>query len=315
VHEQLLIDLAVAHGHLAKLGFQSLYFVGNSGGAGLYGFYLQQAALPPEGRVTSAPSGLQVDLLLTMPSASGLVLVAPHPGQGELLLHSIDPSVADELDPGSVRPDLDMFDPANGFNEPPQSASYKSLFLNRYREAQRERVSRIDALMLETIRRKAGLRRSGKDGDARARRLAMAPSFFTIYRTDADPRTVDLSLDPSDRDYGSIFGHRPDVTNYGAIGFGRLTTPDAWLSTWSGISSRASLYATSPAIDIPTLIVYYTADNSVFPGEVSAIHKSLGAKDKVLVETRADHFGFVPGSEQRASMAAEMIVDWLDNHR
>ena len=56
-----------------------------------------------------------------------------------------------------------------------------------------------------------------------------------MFRTDADPRTVDLSIDPSDRPYGSLFGKRPDLINYGQVGFGRLTTPEAWLSTWSGL--------------------------------------------------------------------------------
>jgi hypothetical protein len=60
-----------------------------------------------------------------------------------------------------------------------------------------------------------------------------------VFRTDADPRTVDLSLDPNERPYGSVFGQRPELIDYGLVGFGRLTTPEAWLSTWSGLASRA----------------------------------------------------------------------------
>jgi hypothetical protein len=45
------------------------------------------------------------------------------------------------------------------------------------------------------------------------------------HRTDADLRSVDLSIDPNDRPYGSLVGHRPDLTNYGLLGFGRLSTP------------------------------------------------------------------------------------------
>jgi hypothetical protein len=36
-----------------------------------------------------------------------------------------------------------------------------------------------------------------------------------------DPCTVDLSLDPSERPHGSLFGKRPDLINYGLTGFGR----------------------------------------------------------------------------------------------
>jgi hypothetical protein len=311
IHEQLLIDLAVAHVELQRRGFERIFLLGNSGGASLYCLYLQQSVLAPEERLTDAPSGLPVDLTLPMPHAAGLVLLAPHAGQGRLLLHCIDPAVADEDDPSSVIPELDMFSAANGFREPPESSSYDQDFLARYRGAQRDRVMRIDERMRGVLAEKAELRRRGKNGDERARRLARAPSFVTVHRTDADPRTVDLELDPSGRDYGSIFGRRPDITNFGAIGFGRLTTPHAWLSTWSGITSRAALDVTAPDISVPTLVVSYDADNSVFPSDISAVHDALGSSDKEVVGVDADHYGFRPGSEERSPEAARRITEWL----
>ncbi len=48
-------------------------------------------------------------------------------------------------------------------------------------------------------------------------------------------------LDPSDRAYGSLWGTRPDWINYGAVGFGRVVSPEAWLSTWSALSSNATV--------------------------------------------------------------------------
>jgi pimeloyl-ACP methyl ester carboxylesterase len=158
---------------------------------------------------------------------------------------------------------------------------------------------------------KAELRARGREGDVSARRAALAPAFVTVHRTDADPRTVDLSIDPSKRDYGSIFGRRPDVTNFGAVGFGRLTTPDAWLSTWSGLSSRAALRLTAPEIEVPTLIVNYTADNSVFPSDVTAIEAALATEDRSRVDVDADHYGFAAGTETRVAAAAETISEWL----
>lgn len=309
VHEKLLLDVAVAMCHLRDAGFAHIHLLGNSGGASLVSFYIQQAGRAPGNRLSDTPSGAPVNLDVDMPPPSGLVLLAPHPGQGDLLLHCIDPSVADEDDPSSVIPELNLFDPANGFVEPPASSRFDPDFLARYREAQRCRVATIDARMRAILEAKAALRRSE---DPAARRVALAASFVTVHRTDADPRTVDLHLDPSQRDYGSIFGRRPDITNYGAIGFGRLTTPEAWLSTWSGLSTRAALRLTAPDVGVPTLLASYTADNSVFPSDVDAIAGLLGTPDLVRADLPADHYGYVPGTEERLEEVAEMIAAWVE---
>ena len=315
VHEQLLLDVATAHSELARRGFEHVILLGNSGGSSLYAFYLQQAALQPEDRLTTTPSGLPVDLTVPMAMPAGLILLAPHPGQGELLLHCIDPAVADENDPGSVIPELDLFADVNGFRDPPTSSRYDESFLARYREGQRQRVLRIDARMHELLASQAAQRRRGREeNDPLARRRALAGTFVAVHRTDADPRTVDLSLDPSARDYGSIFGRRPDVTNFGAVGFARLTTPNAWLSTWSGISSRASLRLTAPDITVPTLLLSYTADNSVFPGDVRAIKQALASADISSADVVADHYGFTPGTMERVTDAADTICAWLETH-
>lgn len=314
IHERVLIDVAVAHEHLRGQGFESVFLLGNSGGASLYAFYTQQAALQPEARLTDDPSGNGIDLTLPMPMPRGVILLAPHPGQGELLMHCIDPSVVDEHDGASVELSLDMYDPNNGFAEPPASSSYTPEFLDRYRTAQRERVARIDARAKAMIaERKAHRARSKTSGDVADRRRSLVPDYLVTYRTDADPRTTDLSLDPSDRNYGSIFGVRPDIINYGGTGFGRLTTPEAWLSTWSGLSSRAMLRLTAPDIAVPSLVIWYSADNSVFPADVAAVVESLGSKDKTYVDVKGDHYGYAPGTEERsgATAALEAVVDWL----
>ena len=49
--------------------------------------------------------------------------------------------------------------------------------------------------------------------------------IFQVWRTDADLRCFDLSLDPSDRRFGSVWGARPMVSNVGSVGFGRICTP------------------------------------------------------------------------------------------
>ena len=319
VHEQALLDVAAGLGFLRERGFAAIVPLGHSGGGTLFAFYLEQAALPPAERIATTPGGRPTRLAdAELPGVDGVVFLAPHPGQGRLLLGCIDASVADERDPLAVVPALDPFDPANGFAEPPASSSYAPEFLERYRAAQRDRVARIDAhareLLARTAEARAAHRRTGAAGD---RRRALAPRILTVYRTDADPRTVDLSLDPSDRPYGSLFGARPDLINYGQVGFGRLTTPEAWLSTWSGLSSNADFVRCAGGVAVPTLFVELTGDQAAFPSDSRAMVGALGAEDLTHATVRGTHFGgaVMRGEPTGNERAAERIGRWLaDRH-
>ena len=315
VHEQALLDVAAGLVFLREAGFASILTLGNSGGGPLYAFYLQQAALPPAERVATTPGGRPTGLAdAEMPSADGAIFLAPHPGQGQLLLACIDPSVADERDPLSVVPDLDPFSAANGFAEPPASSSYSAEFLARYRAAQRDRVARIDAVAREHLARTAEARAAFKrSGAAADRRRSLAPRVLTVFRTDADPRTVDLSLDPSERPYGSLFGRRPDLIDYGQVGFGRLTTPEAWLSTWSGLSSNADFVRCAPGVTVPTLFVELTGDQAALPADSRRMIAALGAEDLTTATVRGLHFGgaITPGEPTGNELAAAEIVGWL----
>jgi hypothetical protein len=242
--------------------------------------------------------------------------MAPHPGQGELLLNCIDPSVADEDDPLSVDVALDAYSLDNGFAEPPTSSSYKTEFVSQYRDAQRQRVARIDdkarRMAAEADESRSEFKRTG---DIRARRRSLAPRLITVYRTDADLRCVDLTLDPSDRPYGSLFGRRPDIINYGLVGFGRLTTPDAWLSTWSGLSTNAGFRQCGPDIKIPSLLVELSGDQAAFPLVSQAIYDSLGSSEKSRHRVSGLHFGapLRPGEPSGADNIAPLVVDWIRN--
>lgn len=315
VHEQALLDVAAGQVFLREWGFTSVVTLGHSGGGPLFAFYLEQAGLDPAARLARTPGGRPTGLAdADMPLADGAVFLAPHPGQGRLLLGCIDPSVADESDPLSVVPDLDPFDPANGFADPPESAHYAEEFLARYRAAQRDRVARIDAVARDHLARTAEARAAHKaSGDARDRRRALAPTVITVFRTDADPRTVDLGIDPSDRPYGSLFGRRPDLINYGQVGFGRLTTPEAWLSTWSGLSSNADFARCAPGVRVPTLFVELTGDQAAFPADTRRMVEALGADDLTTASVRGLHFGgaIADGEPTGNELAAAEIATWL----
>jgi hypothetical protein len=315
VHEQALLDVAAGMLFLREAGFAAVVTLGNSGGGPLYAYYLEQAGLPPADRVATTPGGRPTGLAdAELPPADGAVFLAPHPGQGQLLLACIDPSVADEADPLSVVASLDPFDPVNGFAEPPASSAYPPEFLARYRAAQRDRVARIDAVAREHLGRTAEARAAyERTGAAADRRRALAPRIITVFRTDADPRSVDLSLDPSERPYGSLFGRRPDLIDYGLVGFGRLTTPEAWLSTWSGLSSHAGFVRCAPGVTVPTLFVELTGDQAAFPADSRAMIDALGADDLTAVTVRGTHFGgaIAPGEPTGNELAGAEILGWL----
>lgn len=323
IHEALLADVAAGLRFLRNArGFERVVFFGNSGGGALYTFYQSQAATPPPGRLTDTAAGDPYDLnRLDLPEGDGIVQLATHLGQGRLMLAIIDPSVTDEDDPLSIDPTLDMYDPANGFREPPEPSRYDPEFLARYRAAQRARVERIDARARAWIAEQAPARRAvaAADFDARPeperRRLlrqALVGRYMEIHRTEANPAYADLSLFPSERAYGSFFSPRPDLLNYTEAGFGKYQTPRAWLSTWSGLSSRASTLHCLPRVTIPTLVIAYTGDNAVFSCDTDAIWAASPAPDKTFHRVPGDHLGLGPNGEPSGQAAAMAhVTTWL----
>ena len=311
IHEQVLLDVAAAV-TAAHARYQRVVLVGNSGGASLFTFYLHQAHAPIGERLTQTAAGEPFDLnRFEFPGADLMVYLAGHAGEGHYLLHAIDPSVTDEDDPVACDPDLDLYDERNGFVAPPDEPRYAAEFLERYRRAQRSRIERIDhrARDLVAAKRAAKSAWTSDAGTAADRRRAIATTFLHVYRTDADPRAVDRSIDPSERDYGSLWGRRPDWINYGAVGFGRVVTPEAWLSTWSGLSSQAEIATTGSRMTLPALQVVYAADNCIYPSDDELIASSLGTKQLDRVTVAGDHYGFPV--EVGRDGATTVVADWI----
>lgn len=325
IHEHLLFDVAAGMRFLRERGFEKIVLLGNSGGGSLFTFYQNQAVTPPAERLTDTPAGDPVNLKeAELLPGDGIVFLAAHIGEGATMLHLIDPAVTDEHDPLSCDPTLDMYNPANGFRTPPEQSRYSPEFLARYRAAQAARVARIDALAqqyvaeqryFQEIMQDSGFSRLAPERQAVVQRRAVLGRYLIIYRTEADPALCDLSLDPSDRDLGSLVSLRPDIDNYAEWGFGRYLTPRAWLSTWSAHTSRAEVLHNIGKVTVPTLVVYYTGDNCIYPSETRRLFEASPAPDKQLHAVEGDHFGLPlrtkpnhPGGRERA---LKIICDWL----
>jgi pimeloyl-ACP methyl ester carboxylesterase len=324
VHEALLLDVAAGVRFLRQRGFDHVVLCGNSGGGSLYAFYVAQSVTAAPGRLTQTPAGDALDLnAYDLPPVDGYINLAAHLGEGKILMQMIDPSVTDEGDPFSCDAALDPFNPANGYRQPPASSQYAPEFIARYRAAQRGRVQRLDAAARTVLKQRSEARRTIGSGDfasqpwaqqARALRGAVACPYMIIYRTEADLRAFDLSLDPSERDAGSLFSYRPDLTNYMEFGFARVQTPRAWLSTWSGLSSNADVVKNAAQITVPSLVIYYRGDNAIFPSDARVAYEAIAASDKQLASAPGDHYGFGVGAQERsgAPQALAQVVAWVE---
>lgn len=325
IHEMLLADVAAGLKYLReRCGYQSVVVLGNSGGGSLYAFYLAQASRRPPARLTTTAAGDAYDLnRITLPMADGIILLAAHLGEGKFLERAIDPSVTDEGDPLSCDPALDMYNSKNGFREPPTPSVYSGAFAKEYRAAQKARVARIDAIARAFVDEQNyfGAIVRGKESEnatserqAFIRRRALVGRYMEVPRTEANLAYTDNTLSVSKRDYGSLWSPRPDLFNYTEAGFGKYQTPRAWLSTWSGMSSRAALLENIQEVHLPTLVLNHTGDHAIYPEEAAAVYAQSPASDKEAASVDADHFGFSITSSTGAGGRDEtmrIIVAWL----
>jgi pimeloyl-ACP methyl ester carboxylesterase len=293
LHEACTIDVETVYNEMKRRGAEAVVLLGNSGGGSLMA-------------LAHAERGI----------GDGWVGMAAHPGEGVFMLQVIDPSVADESDPFSTVPELDMYNPDNGWRPWPEPCVYDKEWLKRYRAAQVERVARIDAIAKASIAESidAGSRLRGVDNQTQTvqwrelRRRAVFTKYMVIYRTLADPAYLDLSIDPDERPLGSLFAFPdPFDANYGRGGLGRSMTARGWLSTWSGLSSHAKLADTMPKVKVPTLLIHPTADTEIRIWQAKEIVDNSGAADKTYIEMKgAPHY--LEGHRQEA---LAHVVEWL----
>ncbi len=322
-HECLCADLAAQIRYLKAEGFEKVVLCGNSGGGPLSAFYMAQANAAPGARLKRTAAGEPYDLNeLDLPQAQGFINLAGALSEGALGLANLDPSVTDEQDPLSCDPALDMFDPANGYRQPPEVSKYSEQFLTRYRAAQVARCERIDAQARAEVARKRAFRaRMAEPGFTALPlaeqntiiRQASACNTLVIYRTMADPALTDLSIHPNKRGIIGLMQPDPQVANWSIPGFVQMMTAEGWLSTWSGLSTQVDMHRDARAISQPVLSVSFAADVTILTFVARGLVENAASSDKTYIEIDADHFGFKTEGDRDGGIpeAAAAIVDWL----
>ncbi len=320
-HEALILDVAACVNFLREeRGVEKVILLGNSGGGSLSAFFQAQARLAPSKRLARTPAGGRTALpMAELAPADAMIYVSAHRGQGAVLGECIDPAVIDERDPFATDPSLDMYDPRNGFRPPPVWSEYDPEFVARFRAAQRARVERLDAAARALLGQHDAAAQEEKTPGFAAlpfeeqqsilKRAAFEP-VMVVYRTMANLNYTDRRLDPSEREYGSLLSDRPDLMNMALLGFGRICTPRAWLSTWSAISTNADMIKNLRGIAEPTLVVNAGRDREIYPRtDAKPIFDAVASSDKTFVEIEAARHYFEPDFGERDAPHVERLMD------
>jgi pimeloyl-ACP methyl ester carboxylesterase len=283
--ERVIQDLGAGVRFLRDQGYERVILIGNSGGAALASFYQAQAErLTCTHFVHGEPTRFVAE---DFPPVDGIALCGAHEGRARLFLRWIDPSVIDESDPSSADPALDLYNPENG---PPFSPE----FLARFTAAQRARRDRIEAWAAARLR--LLMREAGGPQD----------QAFVVYRTHAEPRCVDLSIDANDRPPGSIWGDARAV-NYAANAMGRFTSIKAFLSQWSS-RSQADGPDNLACTSVPVLLFTYTADASTFPSTRDAWLAAAAGRIRNVDVKGGNHY--LAGQPELVTQVADELAAW-----
>lgn len=284
--ENALHDIGAGMRFLREQGYRKIVMLGNSGGGSLAALYQQQAEKPtisttPDGRPCSIASA-------ALPPADAIALVAAHPGRATQLLAKIDPSVLDENDATRIDPALDLFEPARATPLPRD-------WVAGFQAAQAARLEKITAWVEERLH-------------VLDRTCApeVADDAFIIRRTQADPRTVDLTLDANDRAAGGLGGDAR-LYNAAANGLARFCTLRSFLSQWSPRHTRAHGPACLADTRVPVLIVDYTADQTVFPSHIAQWQAAAGQRGALRRIVGAPHY---LTQKSMIDEAADLLMAW-----
>jgi pimeloyl-ACP methyl ester carboxylesterase len=292
IMEKVLLDLGAYMRHAREVwGYENVVLAGWSGGGSLALFYQSQAE---NVTITETPAGDAVDVAgANLIRADAVMFHAAHSSRAVILSEWIDPSVLDEDNPDDRDTDLDLYDPRN-----PNQSPYSSDFVAHFRAAQLSRVRRRTAWVKETLER---LEKQGGNEKERG---------FVTHRTMADPRFLDATIEPNDREIGNTYLGHPETVNTGPVGLARFSTLRAWLSQWSVDDSNADGERAAASITVPLLVIENTADDAIPSAHLQRIYQAAGSSDKTFESIeKATHY--YVGQPELLDQAVSLSIEWM----
>jgi len=295
IMEKVACDLGEAiHDAKNRMGYSKIVLAGWSGGGSLSMWYQALAEAGAGISDTAAGDPYVVDAE-RMPAADAVMMLAAHVSRHQIFTEWIDPSIHDESQPHVRDPLLNLYDPANP-NQPPYSAD----FLATFRQAQIDRNRRITAWAKDKL------------GEIRASDSPNQEFAFTVHGTMADPRWLDPTVEPSDREPGVCYLGDPKVVNDGPVGLARFASLRSWVSQWSYDDARCDAIASGPLVSVPLLVIGNTADDACTPSHTNRLFEAVthDRKQLHLVEG-ATHYYTGPDGRTHLQEAVGVISDFL----
>jgi hypothetical protein len=287
-------------------GVRKIVLWGHSGGATVMTAYQDTA----QNGVAACQEAVKIykcpDTLAGLPPADGVILGDPNWGIANDVLSAIDPSIGLEAGNKTVDPDLDMFNPKNGFN--PAGSHFSPEFVRKFLAAQRKRNNQLVDMALE---RYAAIK-AGKGAYSDDEMFVIPGALFTqnkLYTSDLNLLAHTQKPWPLLHADGSIttgIVHSvrvPTTTANGShslMGAALKTTVLGYLSTYAirvtedygygeetaetGViwrSSRGSNPGNAEGITVPFLTMAMTGSFEM--GSAETIHNHVKSTDKALV--------------------------------
>jgi pimeloyl-ACP methyl ester carboxylesterase len=146
--DKMLLNVKLGVAYLRTYpGIRKIVLFGHSGGGGLMASY---ANISENGvSICQGPEKIVPcsDSLAGLPPVDGLMLIDSNIGGGAMALFSLDPAIVSEDNGQVLNPELDMYNPKNGFN--PKGSKYSEEFKKKFFAGVRERENRLIAQALD----------------------------------------------------------------------------------------------------------------------------------------------------------------------